>query len=93
MLQGIKTILLSVVACTGIGAVFGVLIGALISQPPFGDAISALLGGDILAFLTDPSIIAVALLAFLGSNFGLALAYGFLPESEADQPSGQPETP
>ena len=63
MLQGIKTIVLSVLATTVVGAVFGVLVGALIDQ----------------------YLIATAILAFLGPNFGLALAYGFLPESEADQ--------
>ena len=63
MLQGIKTIVLSVLATTVVGAVFGVLVGALIDQ----------------------YLIATAILAFLGTSFGLALAYGFLPESEADQ--------
>jgi len=92
MIRGIRTIILSVLVSGGIGAVFGVLVGALIADRPFGGIASALSGGNLLEALTDPSLIATALLAFLGANFGLALAYGFLPESEADQPEAQPET-
>jgi hypothetical protein len=91
MLRGIKTIVLSVLVSGGIGAVFGVLVGALIGDRPFGGIASGLSSGDLLEALTDPSLIATALLAFLGANFGLALAYGFLPESEADLAEAQPE--
>lgn len=58
MLQGLKTVVLSVLGVAVLGALFGLLIGALT--------------GDYLLW--------VGLLAFLGANFGLALAYGFLPE-------------
>ena len=92
MVRGIKTIILSVLVSGGIGAVFGVLVGALIGDRPFGGIASALSSGNVLEALTDPSLIATALLAFLGTNFGLALAYGFLPDSEVDQPRGQAET-
>ena len=92
MLRGIKTIILSVLVAGGIGAIFGVLVGALIGDRPFGGIASGLSSGDLVEALTDPSLIATALLAFFGANFGLALAYGFLPESEADQPEAQPET-
>lgn len=91
MVRGIKTIILSVLVAGGIGAIFGVLVGALIGDRPFGGIVSAVSSGDLLEALTDPSLIATAILAFLGANFGLALAYGFLPESEADLPVGQPD--
>lgn len=89
MVRGIRTILLSVLVSGGIGAIFGVLVGALIGDRPFGGILSALSSGDLLEALTDPSLIATAILAFLGANFGLALAYGFLPESEADVSGAQ----
>ena len=89
MVRGIRTIILSVLVSGGIGAIFGVLVGALIGDRPFGGIVSALSSGDLLEALTDPSLIATAILAFLGANFGLALAYGFLPESEADMPGAQ----
>ena len=91
MIRGIRTIILSMLVSGGIGAVFGVLVGALIGDRPFGGIVSAVSSGNLLEALTDPSLIATALLAFLGANFGLALAYGFLPESEADEPSGRTE--
>ncbi len=89
MVRGIRTIILSVLVSGGIGAIFGVLVGALIGDRPFGGIVSALSSGDLLGALTDPSLIATAILAFLGANFGLALAYGFLPESEADVSGAQ----
>ena len=89
MVRGIRTITLSVLVSGGIGAIFGVLVGALIGDRPFGGIVSALSSGDLLEALTDPSLIATAILAFLGANFGLALAYGFLPESEADVSGAQ----
>jgi hypothetical protein len=92
MIRGIKTVILSVLVSMGVGAIFGVLVGALIGDRPFGGIASALSSGDLIEALTDPSLIATALLAFLGANFGLALAYGFLPDSEVDVPSGQAET-
>ncbi len=93
MIRGIRTVILSVLVCLGIGAVFGVLVGALIGDRPFGGIVSAVSSGNLLEALTDPSLIATALLGFLGANFGLALAYGFLPESEVDLPAAQAETP
>jgi len=89
MIRGIKTIILSVLVAGGIGAIFGVLVGALIGDRPFGGIASAVSSGNLGEALKDPSLIATALLAFLGANFGLALAYGFLPESEADLPGSQ----
>jgi len=91
MIRGIKTIVLSVLVAGGIGAIFGVLVGALIGDRPFGGVVSAVSSGNLGEALADPSLIATAILAFLGANFGLALAYGFLPESEEDQPGAQAE--
>jgi ABC-type dipeptide/oligopeptide/nickel transport system permease subunit len=91
MLRGIRTVAISVAICTAIGAVFGVLIGAMIGDRPFGGVISAFSSRDLRQALLDPSLIATVLLAFLGGNFGLALGYGFLPESEADVPGAKVE--
>ena len=62
MLQGIRTVIISVAAAAVAGAIFGLLVGSLM--------------GEIL--------IAMGIGAFVGANFGLAIGYGYLPESEAD---------
>ena len=46
--------------------------------------------GVLIASLVGYWYIVVPVLAFLGMNFGLALAYGFLPEAPADI-SAEPE--
>ncbi|MFQ5943342.1 MAG: hypothetical protein ACE5JF_07300 [Anaerolineales bacterium] len=63
MINGIKTILISVVATAAVGGILGLLVGVLIGEPFFGVGIGI----------------------FLGTNFGVVLGYGFLPEAPADE--------
>lgn len=51
--------------------------------------IAAVIGaifGALVGVMVERLLLAVGAGAFIGANFGLALAYGYLPDGEADMP-------
>ena len=56
-----------------------VIVGSVVAMMLVGAVFGVLIGS-----LVGNYLITVPVLAFLGANFGLALAYGFLPEAPAD---------